>query len=84
MEGPRHLQQSSLIRHPHALVHTLLARIAAHQRAPRRLLACLECGLARVAGHDAGECPACGYLGWRELGEPQVRQALPLLARDAR
>lgn len=65
------------------LVHALFERLTAH-RSSRRVLACLECGLQRMVGPDAGECPACGYLGWREAGE-QVSgiRAHALIARDA-
>jgi hypothetical protein len=64
------------------LVHALFERLTAH-RSSRRILACLECGLQRMVGPDAGECPACGYLGWREAGEhaPGIRTH-PLIARD--
>lgn len=66
------------------LVHALFERLAT-QRGPRRVLACLECGLERMTGADEGECPACGYLGWREAGEtPRIGRPLALAARAAR
>jgi hypothetical protein len=44
------------------------------------VVACLKCGSTRRThlsgtGHlTAPECPACGYLGWRELPEPARRR----------
>ena len=82
----RHTAERSGERGAHegqGLVHALFGRLSA-ARSTRRLVACLECGNARVAGTDAGECPTCGYLGWRELADGvRGNGTLPLLARDA-
>ncbi len=50
----------------HGHVETLLARMSAHRPASRAV-GCLECGVVRLVRFEAGECPACGYLGWRQL-----------------
>jgi len=45
-------------------------------RQPAIVVSCLQCGSARrtrltETGHlSSPECPACGYLGWRETREP--------------
>ena len=47
---------------PSGIVQALIERIGVH-RERRRILACLECGLERMAGTDAGECPGSATSG---------------------
>jgi ribosomal protein L37E len=34
-------------------------------RIRRRSVECLRCGAQRRVGAVEGECPSCGYLGWK-------------------
>jgi hypothetical protein len=64
------------------LVDVLFERLAS--RGGRRKIACLSCAMERVVAADTGDCPACGYLGWKHADSaPGVVRSPALVGQQA-